>query len=253
MRLSPMRPLSQSSRRVPNGVPRWFALGAMLAAGLAGCTVPRPPQTPVPPQDPLPPAAPATPADPAAQARVAALLDAAEQALAADLLTTPPEDNALAYYTEALALMPAHPAAKRGLERIVERYLELAVRAIDRQRWASARSMLARAALVDAEHPGIDPLRRQAEMLATAKRESLRVDRAALRARQGALGARLAAFGKTGRQRGARVTIRAPSDADARWIYAQLNRAAGERRIRASIEIGLPPQVDVLVLPSPSG
>lgn len=247
------RALSQSSRRLPTSTCRPTLVLVAMLAGLAGCTLPAPPQTPKPPREPLVPAAPATPADPAVDARLAALLAAAEQALAEDRLTTPPEDNAYRYYTRALALAPQQPAAQRGLERIVERYLELAARAIERQRWASARSMLARATVVDRHHPGVGPLQRQVEMLAAAERRSLRLDRAALRARGGALAARLAAFGSVARQRGARVTIRAPSDADARWIYAQLSRAAGEWRIRASIDIGLPPQVDVVVLPAAGG
>lgn len=232
---------------------RALALGATLV-GLASCTTPRPPEAPAAAQA-SPPAAPARPAaaTAATNARLATLLESAGQALAADRLTTPPADSAFRYYSLALALVPDQAAARRGIERIVERYLELAVRAIDRRRWASARTMLARAATVDAEHPGIAPLRRQVAMLAAAKGQSLRVDRTALRARRGALAERLAAFGSEARRRGARVTIRAPSDADARWIYAQLGRAAGERPIRASIEVGLPPQVDVVVLPSAGG
>ena len=63
----------------------------------------------------------------------------------------------------------------------------------------------------------------------------------------------LAAFGAPARRANARVSIRAGSDADGRWIYQQLANAPGERRIRAGIEIGLPPQVDVIVLPSAGG
>jgi len=43
--------------------------------------------------------------------------------------------------------------------------------------------------------------------------------------------------------------IRAGSDADGRWMYEQLNDGPGQRRIRGEIEIGLPPQVRVLVMP----
>lgn len=123
---------------------------------------------------------------------------------------------------------------------------------MERQGWERARTLLARAASVDAEHPGIVPRRRQLELLAAAERRALALDRAALRARQGSLAERLRAFGGDARRPGARVRIRAPSDAEARWIYGQLSRAAGEGRIRATIDVGLPPQVELLLLPSPA-
>lgn len=219
-----------------------------LLAVLEGCTVP--PPAPPPPATPPPQPAPAPAPDPGKQARLHALLDAAEEALAADRLTTPPPDSAFRYYSLALEIAPDHEAAREGLERIVERYLELTANAIGHRRWESARRLLDRAATVEQQHPGIAPLRTQVDLLAAAERRTLALDRGALRARQGAVARQLAAFGRDARRAGARVTIRAPNDAAARWIYDQLSRAAGEQRIRGSIEIGLPPQVEVLLLPA---
>lgn len=219
--------------------------------GVAGCHL-----LPSPSSQDTPAAPSATAPAPAAATQAAeqlgALLDAAEQALLDDRLTTPAADSAYRYFADALAIEPEHPEARRGLERIVERYLELAEGAMERQGWERARTLLDRAASVDAEHPGIAPRRRQLELLAAAERRALALDRAALRARQDALAERLRAFGGDARRPGARVRIRAPSDADARWIYGQLSRAAGEGRIRATIDVGLPPQVELLLLPSPA-
>ena len=220
--------------------------------GIAGCHL-----LPSSSQD-TPAARPATAPAAAAAAtqaaeQLAALLDAAEQALREDRLTTPAAASAYRYFADALAIDPDHPEARQGLERIVERYLELAEGAMERQGWERARTLLDRAASVDAEHPGIPPRRRQLELLAAAERRALALDRAALRARQDALAERLRAFGGDARRPGARVRIRAPSDAEARWIYGQLSRAAGEGRIRATIDVGLPPQVELLLLPTPAG
>ena len=219
---------------------------------VAGCHL----LPPLSPQDasvaaPPPAPAPAVVASPA-DARLPALLEAAEQAFLDDRLTTPAADSAYRYFADALAIAPEDPEVRRGLERIVERYLELAEGAMERQGWERARTLLDRAATVDSEHPGIAPRRRQLELLAAAERRTLALDRAALRARQGALAERLRAFGADARRAGARVRIRAPSDADARWIYGELSRAAGEGRIRATIDVGLPPQVELLLLPSPA-
>ena len=238
-------------RALPHGARRAAFAALVLApllAVLEGCTVP-PPASP-PPAAPPPQPVPAPAPDPGEQARLHALLDAAEEALAADRLTTPPPDSAFRYYSLALEIAPDHQPAREGLERIVERYLELTAKAIGHRRWESARRLLDRAATVDEQHPGIAPLRTQVDLLAAAERRTLALDRTALRARQGAVARQLAAFGRDARRTGARVTIRAPNDATARWIYDQLSRAAGDQRIRGSIEIGLPPQVEVLLLPA---
>ena len=217
-----------------------------LASLSFGCAAPRTPPKPPPTLTP----AVAEPLPAVDEDAVRMLLDAAAQALAEDRLTTPPERSAYRYYRELLDLNPAHPAATHGLERIVERYLALARRAIEHERWSSAHTLLQRASLVDDAHPGIEPLRRQAELLARAVRLALDVERPALRRRSGELARKLAEFGHQARRANARVTIRVGNDADGRWIYEQLGRAPGERRIRAGVEIGLPPKVTVLLLPS---
>ena len=226
----------------------WLALlGAALL--LAACTTPPAPVLQDPPvpavRQPSPPAV-----DPA---EIDALLAAAEQALADERLLTPAEDSAYGYYTKVLALEPDQPDAVAGFERIVEAYLALAQRAVRRERWSGARLMLERAAQVDAAHSGIAPLRRQVELLAGAERLTLALDRAALRQRRADVAAQLAAFGSRARHARARVTIRAGSDAEGRWIYEQLNKAPGEQRIRGGIEIGIPPQVTILLLPASTG
>ena len=225
---------------------RWLPIMAVLAA----CVAP-PPERPGTP--------PAVPGERAAEVvreptpaydedALYALLDAADAALAEDRLLTPEQDSAYHYFREALAMAPDHPLARRGFERIVESYLALASRAIERERWASARSMLDRASIVDGDHLGIAALRRQVELLANARRESVALVQSAVRGRSRGTAAQLKRFGSKARQANARVTIRAASDADGRWIYEQMNEAPGERRIRASLQIGAPPKVTVLFL-----
>ena len=212
----------------------WLALVASVAL-IAACGTPPPKREPATPVDHM---------------QVEALLAAAERTLAEQRLLTPADDSAYGYYTQVLELMPGQPDAVAGFERIVEAYLALVRRAVAQERWASARSMLDRAALVDGSHPGIAPLRRQVELLAEAERMALQLDRTALRQRRADVATRLATFGRHARHPNARVTIRAGSDADGRWIYEQLNNAPGERRIRGGIEIGIPPEVTILLLPT---
>ena len=225
---------------------RWLPIMAVLAA----CVAPPPERPGTPPSVPGERAAEVVPEPTPAYDEDAlyALLDAADAALAEDRLLTPEQDNAYHYFREALAMAPDHPLARRGFERIVESYLALASRAIERERWASARSMLDRASIVDGDHLGIAALRRQVELLANARRESMALVQSAVRGRSRGTAAQLKRFGSKARQASARVTIRAASDADGRWIYEQMNEAPGERRIRASLQIGVPPKVTVLFL-----
>ena len=225
---------------------RWLPIMAVLAA----CVAPVPERPGTPPSVPGERAAAVVPEPSPAYDEDAlyALLDLADAALAEDRLLTPEQDSAYHYFREAVAIAPDHPLARRGFERIVESYLALASRAIERERWASARSMLDRASIVDGDHLGIAALRRQVELLANARRESMALVQSAVRGRSRGTAAQLKRFGSKARQANARVTIRAASDADGRWIYEQMNEAPGERRIRASLQIGVPPKVTVLFL-----
>ena len=225
------------------------ALTVTLVAILLGACTATPPSRPEPPVEPAPPPDIAAP-DPGETEAFLDLIDTAERALEDDRLLTPEDDSAYAYYQQASALAPNHPATRRGFERIVERYLQLTQLAMERQQWSHARSMLARAEYVDRSHTGVASVREQLELLANAERLILRLDRDVLRERSSAVASQLMEFGAHARSDNARVSIRAGSDADGRWIYQQLSRSSGEQPIRGRIEIGLPPQVTVLLLPA---
>ena len=220
---------------------------AVVAFLLCACTAPTP-SRPEPPVEPAPPPDIAAP-DPGETEEFLDLIDTAERALADDRLLTPEDDSAYFYYRKASTMAPHHPETRRGFERIVERYLQLAQIAMEREQWPHAGFMLDRAEYVDRSHTGIVSMREQLELLANAERLTLRLDRTALRERTRAIASELVEFGQHARSDNARVSIRVPSDADGRWVYQQLNRSPGENRIRGRIEIGLPPQVTVLLLP----
>lgn len=174
------------------------------------------------------------------------LLAAAERAIAEDRLTTPPVGSAYALYREVLALAPGNEAAERGLEKIVERYVQLALRAAEVQRYPQAQSMLERARLVDPRHPAIEPTERQVALLASARRERVRLDGAQLQRRAAAVAQRLLQLGSRAGQPGCRVAINARSDAEGRWVYQQLNRGAGDARVRANLRVASPPTVELI-------
>jgi serine/threonine protein kinase len=91
-----------------------------------------------------PPAAPA--ADP--RDTVQALLEGARADLRAYRLTTPEGQNAYDKYRQVLALQPGSRAAARGIESVLDRYLDLVYRALAANRLASAQLLLSRAAQI---------------------------------------------------------------------------------------------------------
>ena len=182
-------------------------------------------------------------------ARVERLLLNAERAVDDGRLMPPAADNAYDAYRAALVLAPGNADALHGIERIVEGFIGDARRAVEQERWRAAESLLEQAASVDAKHPGLPSMRSQLNNLRRAERRHLDLTAAAVRGRTPAAAAALAELGAHARQAAARVVIRAGSDAQGRWIYEQLNRAPGDRRIRGEIEIGSPPRVTVIILP----
>jgi hypothetical protein len=243
-------------RNPPDGCRVWLLTGALLLA--AGCgtvsSVPADPDRPAAAEpigqakapDEAAPAAPAgTTLTDAERARVAQLLDRADRAIAADHLTYPAAGSALDLYDQVRILDPDNEAARRGLERIVERYLELAMTALERRRFEQARAMMDRARLVDPDHPGIPPTQAQIELLDTADRQVIPLDPEALRNRDAQVADAVRQAGAASRTDGCRAEITARSDSEGRWIYQQMS-AAGSPRIQAQLNIGSPPRIEVL-------
>ncbi|MCY4212279.1 MAG: hypothetical protein OXF68_01485 [Gammaproteobacteria bacterium] len=211
-----------------------------FATLLAGCETAQAPEQ-------LPAGHRPQPAEPAPMedVRIVRLLEAAEQALAEDRLTTPQAGSAHSLYREILKLNPGDQRAQRGFEKIVERYVKLALTAAERQRYAQGRLMLERARKVDPAHPAIAPTERQLELLENARRDKVRLDAEALANRASAVRSTLKRLGQRASEGGCRVSINARSDAEGRWIYQQLNGGAGDARVRARLTVASPPSVEL--------
>jgi hypothetical protein len=122
--------------------------GAMSQpAAMEERTAPAPAATEAPPATADPP-----PQTGATEPTLAALLEKAQEQLATDHLSYPADDSAHYYYTEVLKQDPEHPAANRGLDRIADRYAELAQREIDRGRTLRARRHLSQGLAIRPRH-----------------------------------------------------------------------------------------------------
>ncbi|MCZ6710131.1 MAG: hypothetical protein O7B25_07200 [Gammaproteobacteria bacterium] len=215
-----------------------YLVVASTLAAITGCQAR--PESP----EPEPDATAST--DPVDTEEIFVLLDAAEAAMQREQLTYPAQGSALGLYDTVLAMDPHNEHAQRGLERIVEYYLEKAELAAQRNHPARARSMLERARIVDADHPAVHRTEIQINLLANATRKRLTLDTTQLARRSADLSAPLKTFGTQARAANCRAIIRVRNDAEGRWVYQQMNSAPGEDRIRAQIQIGSPPLVELV-------
>ena len=169
------------------------------------------------------------------------LLENAQQALGQDHLLYPKETSAYAYLSLVLELNPGDENAKRGLEQVVERYIELAIQAIDRRQLNRAKSMLDRAKLVDKNHPSILPTENQLELVNNSNLTTLKLGGPTIDA---ATRNRISEFGILAKYQNCRFIIYAASDEIGRTLYQLLKNNQAELKIKAQIKLRLPAQIE---------
>ena len=92
---------------------------------------------------------------------IAALLGAAQEAFEANRLIAPPDDNALARFESVQAIDPGNAEADAGIQRIAERYVELAEADIAAYRFDKAESLIDQANTIYAGIPSLVPARQK--------------------------------------------------------------------------------------------
>lgn len=219
------------------------ALMLICVSSLPACQIPPKEETP-PTPEPVPPAAPLIDEEQLYQ-----WLAAADAAIAAEHLTYPESGSAYAIYRQILDIDPEQEDALRGLERIVETFVAMCMEALEERQFATARSLLARARVILPDHPSIEPTAAQIRLLEEADRTRLTINQSALAARHSSLIDELGALARSAATRNCRFTISAGNDAQGRWIYQTLSRATPQVRLRAEMQISLPPRVERLCFP----
>ncbi|MDA1073851.1 MAG: hypothetical protein O3A63_03690, partial [Proteobacteria bacterium] len=106
-----------------------------------------------------------------------ALLDSAEAALQDDHLTYPYDGSAWQLYERALRIIPDNTEAIRGVERIAERYVTMAMEAAQQRSFGTAKSMLQRAKLVNPDNPTLNAATAQISLLEGASRTRVVLDK----------------------------------------------------------------------------
>lgn len=231
------RKLPSTEKTLLHRLTRAVLIGSAFVL-VGGCAA-----TPAPLHAPVPVAA-------VDQHKLSELLDRADRALASGQLTFPEAGSAESGYRAALAAEPGNERARRGLETIVEHYLSRAGTDIERRQFPAARAMLAQARQVMPDHPGIATTERQLSWLSQASRELIRLPANELANRSQALATQLIAVGARAKSANdARLIIHSTSDASGRWIYQQLRKAPGPRRLRAQMVISSPARLELLIAP----
>ena len=183
--------------------------------------------------------------DPTLQRQLNTLEDQAVLALQQNHLAYPAADSAVSLFQQMLALNPGNKEATRGLEQVVEQYIALALAAADERLFAKAKSMLARAKLVDASHPSLAPTMTQIRLLETAQRKTILLKAKPLFT--SATKDKITRLVKRG-NKNCRYAIAANNDEQGRWIYKTIKSAAANGRPKAKIIISSPTRIEQICL-----
>ena len=175
------------------------------------------------------------------QDKIRTLIEAAERAIQKDQLLYPKQENAYAYLSSIIALDSDNTEARRGFEKIIERYIQLSIKAIDRKQFNRAQSMLDRARLIDKKHPSIAPTQKQLDLIASSKIDVLKINNNEISVE---LEQRIASFGLSPPKMDCRFLISARNDEHGRSIYQKLKGVKNNIKLNAQINIKLPTQIE---------
>lgn len=168
---------------------------------------------------------------------IADTLFAGLQALDSDRLLTPVDDNAHGRFQRVLAMDPGNEIAEDGLNRIVERYVDLAEEASRRGLFANAEALLENARFVNDKHPALLEAWIALEAERTSDDLFFNLDNGEFSRRSEGAQMQLADIAIQAKENNAFVLITAPNDELARWMFLEMRDALGGFRLRANIEL----------------
>ncbi len=99
------------------------------------------------------------------QTQIYQLIDQASRAMTLDRLTSPENDNAYFYYQELLKLDAQNPVARAGINRITDRYLQMAEKSIQKNDFIKAGFFLDKAGMVTPNDIRITEFRNQLSVI----------------------------------------------------------------------------------------
>ncbi|MDG2089658.1 MAG: hypothetical protein P8J61_00890 [Gammaproteobacteria bacterium] len=184
--------------------------------------------------------------DPILRARILAdMLFEASLAFDDNRLLLPAGDNAYDRYREVLSFAPDNQVALKGVEDIVDRYVMMAIQAIEIGQFDDAEDYLDRAVSINPGKENIVEARRVLEIEQSVSREYFPLDPQELAVQSLVIMSQLGSIGELVRNYDATFLITARSDAEARWIYQIMREAVGGYRLRGNITLGTQPAIQI--------
>jgi tetratricopeptide (TPR) repeat protein len=182
--------------------------------------------------------------------QIQAMLKRAEFQLGRDRLTTPGYDSAFGLFSEVLKLEPSNAQAKSGIQQVVIRYVQLARKALAHSNLSRAETYFAKAQRIAPANPLLAEF--EASLQLAMKRQKTALNRSEIMLDPGALSKRDQAVLDVLQDVARRVMISdeslviiARNDAEGRWLYQQMRKAAEGYRIRGDIQMGGVPKIVV--------
>ena len=167
---------------------------------------------------------------------IADLLFEGLQALDADRLLTPVDDNAHARFKRVLAYDPNNEIAHQGLKDIVIRYIELAGDATRQGLFSDAELMIERAQFVD-DHPAITQAWIDLQEEINSGDLFFKLDDREFARRSETAQEQLKDIARQAEKHNAFFLITAPNDDLARWMFSVMREAVEGYRLRGNIEL----------------
>jgi len=174
------------------------------------------------------------------------LLDSAEAAERRDHLIYPASGSAMSLYHDVLFVDPDNEHALAGLARLAEHYLVQAQAALDTHQLLKADSMVSKARMIYPDYPPVETMATQIALVENAERLRETLDWRLVADRSDKLTPTLMRLGRIAKSGDCRVTINVSNDSEGRWVFQQMNSAAGDHRVRARVKIASPAAVDIL-------
>jgi hypothetical protein len=227
-------------------IARFITLSLLIVSLLlsSACQLKKPPPPP-PPKPVVEEVIEEEPEDPKA-AQVYQLLLRANQAMQRDRLMKPEGDNAWFWFREVLSVEPDNAEAKAGIQRMGQRYVELAVDAYRSGNNSQADLLLSRAKMLGADPALIGSVKFRMQKGQLFAANEFPLDAAALAERNAVIAQRLGEVAALVKQKNSRVIIVAANDDEGRWIYQQLRDALPDFSLRGDIQRGKIPHIVLL-------
>lgn len=176
-------------------------------------------------------------------------LEMGSHALKADRLTTPTEDNAYTWYKRALAISPEDPSALKGMAMISERYQQFARKVAEQGLIAKAEQYLDKAKLAAKDHSSLSSTEAFIAIMSESDIRTYRLAPEAVAKKASAIKDKLYSIGSHAFEMKAKVLIVARNDQEGRWMYQQMQAANSNSRLRANMQTGKRPFVQLRIDP----